>query len=310
MTGTDDYDRSSVVVPYGISQVRHRCGGSSILLITCTLVLLGVVPVWAHELSADSRPAALRDVGFDQRLNEQVPLDVVFRDEEGRSVRLEQYFGAKPVILALAYYRCQRLCPLVLDGLLSSIRALSFDVGNQFNVVTVSFDPRDTPDLATAKKATYIQRYGRRGAADGWHFLTGEETSIERLARAVGFRYAYDAEKDQYAHATGIIVLTPEGRIARYFYGIEYSPRDLRLGLVEASANKIGSPVDQLLLFCYQYDPATGKYEVIIMNVLRLAGVGTVLALGGFILVMLRRDRAKEPRIEGARVKPSVLADA
>lgn len=294
--------------------VFRRCAIAAVvhpsLLITCTLALLGVVPVWAHELPADSRPAVLRDVGFDQRLNEQVPLDVVFRDEGGRSVQLGQYLGTKPVILLLAYYRCRRLCPLALEGLVSSLRALSFDIGNQFIVVTVSFDPRDTPALAATKKATYIQRYGRPGAAEGWHFLTGEETSIERLARAVGFRYAYDAEKDQYAHATGIMVLTPQGKIARYFYGIEYSARDLRLGLVEASANKIGSPVDQVLLFCYQYDPATGRYQVIIMNVLRLAGAGTALALGGFILVMVRRERAKKPKVEATRVNPSVPADA
>jgi protein SCO1/2 len=245
-------------------------------------------------------------VAFDQRLNEQVPLDLVFRDEEGRAVQLGHYFGTKPVILVLAYYNCRILCPVVLDGLLKSLRVLSFDVGDQFSVVTMSFDPRDTPALAAARKATYIQRYGRLGAADGWHFLTGEQATIEKLTQAVGFHYVYDAETDQYAHATGIMLLTPQGKIARYLYGIEYSPKDLRLGLVEASANRIGSPVDQVLLYCYKYDPVTGKYGLVIMNVIRLAGIGTVLALGTFILVMVSRDRVKQSRIHGAETDASV----
>ena len=183
------------------------------------------------------------------------------------------------------------LCTLVLNGLLRSLRVLSFNVGDQFIVLTVSIDPGETTAQAAAKEEQYLRHYGRRGATDGWHFLTGEEISIERLTRAVGFRYAYDAEKDQYAHAAGIMVLTPQGRLARYFYGVEFSPRDLRLGLVEASAHKVGSPIDQVLLFCYQYDPATGKYGVVIMNVIRLAGLVTVLALGAFMVVMFGRDR-------------------
>jgi len=236
----------------------------------------------------------LRDIGIDQRLNEQVPLDLVFRDETGKLVRLGDYFGEKPVILSLVYYECPMLCTLVLNGLLKSLRALSFDVGKEFNVVTVSFHPGEIPTLAAAKKAEYIQHYSRAGAAEGWHFLTGEAGSIKRLAQAVGFRYIYDAKQNQFAHASGIMVLTPQGRLSHYFYGIEYSPRDLRLSLVEASANKIGSPVDQLLLYCYHYDPTTGKYGVIIMNVIRLAGLGTVLALGAFMVVMFRRDRKRK----------------
>jgi len=252
-------------------------------------MLLGVAPAWGHH----EQPPLLQDVGFDQRLNEQVPLDVVFRDEAGQPVHLGDFFGTKPIILLLAYYQCPRLCTLALDGLLESLRALSFDVGDQFEVVTVSVNPNETAALAAAKKEAYLQRYARPGVAQGWHFLTGEPGSIQRLAQAVGFKYTYDAAKDEYAHATGIMGLTPQGRIARYFYGIEYPPRDLRLSLVEASANKIGSPIDELLLFCYRYDPVTGTYGVVIINIIRLTGLLTVLALGVAIVVMLRRDRRK-----------------
>ena len=255
-------------------------------LFIALLLLAGAAATHADE----ARPAILDNVSIDQRLNEQLPLDLVFRDEAGQPVELGRYFGRRPVILTLVYYDCPMLCTLVLNGLVSALGVLSFDVGDQFDVVTVSFNPQDTPELAAAKKAHYLQRYGRPTAAQGWHFLTGEAASIERLTRAVGFRYAYDPEQKQFAHAAGIVVLTPQGRIARYFYGVEYAPRDLRLGLVEAADNRIGSPVDQLLLFCFHYDPATGKYGPIIMNVMRLAGVLTVLALGTFIVVMRRRD--------------------
>lgn len=261
---------------------------SALILLAATWA----VPVRAHH-NAEHGPALLRAIGFDQRLDAQVPLDLAFRDEIGRPVRLADYLGRKPVILVLAYYECPMLCSLVLNGLLRSLRTLSFDVGDQFNVVTVSFDPSETPTLAAAKKKSYIERYGRIGAAKGWHFLTGEEGPIRQLAEAVGFRYAYDVEKNQYAHATGIVVVTPPGRIARYFYGLEYPPKDLRLALVEASANTIGSAVDQVLLYCYQYDPATGRYGVLIMNIIRLAGFATVLTLGTFMAVMFRLDRRK-----------------
>ena len=238
-----------------------------------------------------ARPEALRDVGFDQRLGAQVPLDLRFRDEEGRSVQLVEYLRSKPSILMLAYYNCPNLCPLALEGLVKSLKALSFDAGREFNVITASIDPNDGLALATANKEKYLQRYGQPGAEGGWHFLTGEKESIERLTEAVGFRYTYDAKQGQYAHSTGIVILTPQGKVSRYFYGIEYAPRDLRLGLVEASSGKIGSPVDQLLLFCYQYDPATGKYTLAIMNVLRLAALATVLALSAFVVVMVKRER-------------------
>ena len=244
------------------------------------------------------RPAPLRDVGIDQKLNEQLPLDLTFRDETGKPVQLRKYFGQKPVILSLVYYDCPMLCTLVLNGLTRSLRAVPLDVGDQFHVVTVSFDPRETAALAAAKKEAYVKRYARAQASQGWHFLTGEEASIQQLTRAVGFRYAYDEKSGQFAHATGIMVLTPTGRLARYFYGIDYSPRDLRLALVEASANKIGSAIDQLLLFCFHYDPKTGKYSLVVMNVLRIAGMGTLLALGSFMFVMFRRDRRKHSKPE------------
>ncbi len=259
------------------------------LLCLCLLLTLAADLAQAQNV----RPAPLRDVGIDQKLNEQLPLNLTFRDETGKPVQLRQYFGQKPVILSLVYYDCPMLCTLVLNGLVRSLRVVPLDVGDQFDVVTVSFDPRETPALAAAKKETYVKRYARAQASQGWHFLTGEEASIQQLTRAVGFRYAYDAKSGEFAHATGIMVLTPTGRLARYFYGIEYSPRDLRLALVEASAHKIGSVVDQLLLFCFHYDPRTGKYSLVVMNVLRVAGMGTLLALGSFLFVMFRRDRRK-----------------
>jgi len=199
-------------------------------------------------VSAGEPLSPVPDVGIDQHLNAQVPLELNFRDETGRAVRLGDYLGSRPVILVFAYYRCPMLCPLVLDGVVKSLRVLSFDAGEQFAVVVVSFADDEAPALAAAKKEQIVRQYARPGAADGWHFLTGEETAIARLTQTVGFRYAYDGKHRQYAHAAGIVVLTPRGRIARYFYGIEFAPRDLRLGLVEAAADKIGTVADQLLL--------------------------------------------------------------
>jgi protein SCO1/2 len=262
----------------------------SVLLVCCGYSVLLVFPALAHE----PRPLLLRDVGWDQRLHEQIPLALEFRDETGRGVSLGKYFGTQPVILIPDYYRCPRLCPLVLDGLVKSLRTLAFTAGKQFQVLAVSIDARDTPTVAAAKKAQYVKQYGRPEAAAGWHFLTGEPEAIRSLTRAVGFRYVYDTEKDQFAHAAGLVVLTPQGRLSRYFYGVEYAPRELRLSLVEAAGNKIGSPVDQLLLFCYHYDPATGKYSLAIMNVLRLAGIVTLVGLGAFMGIMFRRDRRQK----------------
>jgi len=259
-------------------------------LIACASVLYGGVPALAQE----ALPPALKDVGIDQRLNEQVPLGLEFKDETGKRVQLRQYFGRKPLVLSLVYYECPMLCTMVLNGMLRSFRAMKLDVGRDFEVVTVSFDPGDTPELAAAKKQGYIERYERQGAAGGWHFLTGEETAIRELTRAVGFRYKYDAASGQFVHASAIMVLTPDGRLSRYLYGIDYAPRDLRLALVESSAGRIGSPVDAVLLYCFHYDPSTGKYSLLIMNVIRAAGTATVAVLGAFLLVMFRRDRRKK----------------
>jgi protein SCO1/2 len=252
------------------------------------VILLAAVTVGAHD---DKRPAALRDVAFDQKLNQQVPLDLTFRDENGKTVPLANYFRQRPVILNFVYLKCQDLCPLFLDGVVRSLRALSFDIGNQFDVLTVSFDPRDDPSLAAAKKTDLVEKYSRAGAVAGWHFLTGDEPQIRRLTESVGFRYSYDPHTGEFAHATGIIIVTPQGKTSRYFYGIDFSPRDVRLGLIEAAADKIGSPIDQLLLFCYHYDPTTGKYNLLVARLLQVGGAATVLALGAFIMMMLRRDR-------------------
>jgi protein SCO1 len=270
---------------------RPRKPAVSLLTAGCLLLALLFVHL-AH--AHDDRPLALRKVDLEQKLGAQLPLDAEFRDETGRTVKLKEYFGRRPVILSFVYYNCQDLCPLVLDGLVRSMRPLAFDIGDQFDVLTVSFDPRETPALAAAKKSDYVKQYARPGAGKSWHFLTGDEKSIQRLTEAVGFRYNYESDRDRFGHATGIILLTPGGTIARYLYGIEFSPRDLRLGLIEASSNKIASPIDQLLLFCYHYDPATGKYSLLITNLIRLGGVATVIALGTFILVMLRRERRRQ----------------
>jgi protein SCO1/2 len=234
-------------------------------------------------------PTVLKNVGIDQRLDEQIPLDAVFKDEQGRDVRLGQFFKGKPVVLSLVYYTCPMLCNQVLNGMMGSFRQVSFNIGEQFDVVTVSFDPRETPELAAAKKITYVKAYNRPGTEASWHFLTGDEANIKRLTEAVGFRYVWDEQTKQYAHASGIMILTPDGKLARYFYGIEYPPRDLRLGLVEASQNKIGTPVDALMLYCYHYDPATGKYGAVVMNIMRLAGGATVFLIVGLLLVLRKR---------------------
>jgi len=238
---------------------------------------------------ANVRPPGLKNVGIEQHLNEQIPPELIFRDENGNQVRLADYFGRKPMILNLVYYQCPMLCGEVLSGLESTLRVLKFDVGNQFDVLTVSFDPRETPAMATAKKAEFLKRYGRPGATQGWHFLTGPQQSIDALTKTAGFQYEYDANSGQFAHTTAIMVLTPEGRIAQYYYGVEYAPKDLRLGLIQASQNKIGNLADQVLLYCYHYDPATGKYGAVVMRILRLAGAATILTLGLFMIVMFRR---------------------
>jgi protein SCO1/2 len=250
-----------------------------------------LLSVSAAGRAEDSLPPSLRGVGFDQRLNQQVPMDVTFADENGRSIRLGDNFHDKPVILVLAYYRCPMLCTEVLNGLVRALLDVPFDAGKEFDVVVVSFDAREQPELAAAKKRTYVERYARDGAEVGWHFLTGTEPSIRRLTDAVGFRYRYDARNDQFAHSSGIMMLTPQGRIARYFYDVRFSPRDLRLGLVEASANRIGSPIDQVLLYCFHYDPEEGRYGPLIMNLVRAGGVFTVAAIVILFLLMRRAER-------------------
>jgi protein SCO1/2 len=250
--------------------------------------------VTAQTLAADdaaNSPNAPRDVGIDQRLNVQAPLEVTFRDENGRTVTLDDFFDERPVILTLVYYRCPMLCGLELNGLVRTLKTMEWSAGREFDVLTVSIDPDEGPALAAQKKRVSLKQYGRRSAENGWHFLTGDESAIRQLADAVGFRYVETPENNQFAHAAGLIVLTPDGRTSRYFYGVEYSPRDLRLALVEAADNKIGMLTDQVLLYCYLYDPATGKYTLSILRLLRVAGLGTVAAMAAGIYVMLRRER-------------------
>jgi protein SCO1/2 len=240
---------------------------------------------------ANVRPPYLNNVGIEQHLDAQVPTDLAFVDDTGRPVKLGDYFGKKPLILNLVYYNCTMLCGEALAGLSASMKMIKFDVGDQFDVVTVSFNPKETPQIAAAKKVEYLKRYGRPNAAAGWHFLTGPAESINALTKAVGFQYQYDATKDQYAHATAIMVLTPEGRISRYFYGVDFPPKDLRLGLVEASKGKIGNAVDAVLLYCYHYDPTVGKYGAVVSNMLKIGAGLTIFLIGGLLFILIRLDR-------------------
>jgi protein SCO1/2 len=240
---------------------------------------------------AKSKPGLLSKIRIDQRLNEQVPLDLPFVDETGRDVRLGDFFGKRPVILALVYYECPMLCTQVLNGLVTALGVMNFEPGREFEVVAVSFNPKEGPGLASQKKANYIERYGRPHTAPGWHFLTGKEQSIKRLTDAVGFRYEFDPEIQQFAHGAGIEVLTPKGAISKYFYGIEFSARDIRLGLIEASEDRIGTPIDDVLLFCYHYDPATGKYGAAVLRLVRAGGVAFVIALVTLVTLSLRKEK-------------------
>jgi protein SCO1/2 len=239
-------------------------------------------------------PPALREIGFDQNLDGQMPLDTPFKDEAGRTVKLGDYFGTRPVVMVFAYYDCPMLCTVVINGLASALNVLSLQPGSDFEIVTVSFNPRDTPATASAKKASYIARYKQPGGAGAWHFLTGDQRSIDRVTKAAGFRYVWDQDTQQFAHPTGVMVLTPDGRLARYLFGIEYGPRDLRYAIVDASKGKVGSAVDSLALYCYHYDPAAGKYTVAIMRLVRAGGAATVLALGAFIFIMTRKERQEK----------------
>lgn len=242
----------------------------------------------------NQRPPGLEFVGIEQHLNAEVPADLQFRDELGNPVKLGDYFGhGRPVILNLGYYQCPMLCGEILQGLSGSMKALTFELGKDYEIVTLSFDPRETTDMAAEKKRDIMKRYGRPNADKGWHFLTGQADQINALTKAVGYQYQFDPKTEQYAHTTAIVMLTPDRHISGYFYGVEFSPKDLRLGLVQASQNKIGNIGDQVLLYCFHYDPRTGKYGAIISNILRLGAVATMLILGTFMFIMFRNDRKR-----------------
>ncbi|HEV7238292.1 MAG TPA: SCO family protein [Thermoanaerobaculia bacterium] len=270
---------------------RLEAGGAAAwkaALRTLTFVAILVLACGAFAQQQSEPP----NITIAQKLNTRIPLDLQFRDETGKVVRLREYFNhGRPVILNFVYYRCPMLCPMVLEGTTTSLTHLKFDIGKEFDVLTVSIDPRDKPSTAAEKKEKYIRHYGRLDAAKGWHFLTAHESAIKKLTDAVGFQYSYDSRTDQFAHGAALLVLTPDGRTSRYFYGFEFKPRDLRMAIVEASEGKIGTPVDQFLLLCFHYDPATGKYSRNAMMFARAGGVGTMLALGGFIFVMIRKER-------------------
>lgn len=256
-------------------------------------ILMAMAPTIAMADSS-AAPQLPGKVAIAQNLNAQLPMDLMLRDESGNVVRLGQYFNhGRPVLLNFMYYRCPMLCPMVMDGIANGLTELRFDIGKEFDVVTVSIDPRDTPEQAAAKKETYVKRYGRFGAANGWHFLTGPESAIKKLTSAVGFQYAYAPEQDQFAHGAVLIAVTPQGHVSRYLYGFEYKARDLRLALVEASSGKIGNASDAILLLCYHYDPATGRYSRSAMNFVRAGGVATILSLAGFIFIMIRKEHSR-----------------
>ncbi|MEE3233745.1 MAG: SCO family protein [Candidatus Latescibacterota bacterium] len=243
-------------------------------------------------------------IDFEQRLGEKVSPELTFRDHNGIAVRLGDFLGDKPIILSLVYYECPLLCGQVLNSLLRSLNVLNFDIGTEYDVISVSIDPNESPDLAAEKKQAYIEKYRGENAEKGWNFWVGDQDQIDKIASSVGFKYEYDSETDQYVHASGIIVLTPDGQIARYFYGLDYPPRDLRWGLVEASKGKIGNPVDELLLLCYSYDPLTGEYGIMIMNALRIGSVLAMLSLATFVFVMLRRERRKSTPLSTQKMEP------
>lgn len=266
------------------------------ILVCALLLCAGASAQLYHEPVAkppQGLDPILTNVGVDQKLNNQVPLEAKFRDENGQPVELKKYFD-KPVILTLVYYTCPMLCSEVLSGTASSLKPVKFDVGKEFNVVTISIDPKDTTGAALGKKKLMVAKYGRHGADQGWHFLTGDKANIDAVANAVGWRYAYDPKSGQYAHASAIMLLTPEGKVSRYFYGIEYSSKDIQFGIMDASQNKIGTLTDQIALYCYHYDPAKGKYGLAIMRLVRLAGLVTIALIGGFIIVAVRREGNKK----------------
>jgi protein SCO1 len=274
-----------------------------LLLIAC-LSIASAAWVPGDRLHGDHPPGVpVEEIIFDQNLGAQIPLDLSFQDEAGQRVYLRDYFGIKPVILLFAYYECPMLCPLVLEDLTHKLQDLNFTTGDQFEFVTVSLDPGETPHLAAEKKDQYVEQYGRKSGGRGWHFLTGEQGDIETLAQSVGIQYRYDESIDAYAHPTGVVILTPQGKISRYIFGLDYAARDLRLGLVEASNDEIGTPVDQLFLLCYRYDPVTGQYSLLINNILRIGALMTTLAVLSMVGWMFWRDRKEN-------VPQNVLTDS
>jgi protein SCO1/2 len=279
--------------------VRYIFGIVALLAVSCPL-RAQAVPSNVGPSSA-TMPPALQNVGFEPPLNGQMPRDLHFRDETGRDVQLREFFGQKPVVLAFVYYSCPMLCDQVQMGVVGALRMLSFNPGRDYEVVFVSFDPRDTPEQAAEKKKAAVARFHRPETISGWHFLTGSEESIESATRAANFRFRYDAKSKLFAHASGVMILTADGRISRYFYGVEYPGRDMRLGLVDASAGKIGSPIDHVLLFCYHYDPSSATYSASILRIIRLGGILTVLSIIGGIWIFRRREaRAAHTNLQGA----------
>lgn len=268
--------------------MRVSMGKITAMAMTCLLPLATLRPQSTEPRTISK---VLDSVGIDQRLNQKIPLDLSFRDENNNAVTLGSYVHDKPVVLSLVYYECPMLCTQVLNGMVECFLDTKFIVGKEFDVVTVSFNPRDTPELASAKKDQYMRAYGHGDAGRSWHFLTGDEESIKKLTEAVGFHYAYDEETHQYAHASGIMVVTPEGKLARYFYGIEYAPRDMEFAVMDAAREKIGSPVERLLLLCYHYDPSTGKYSLFVLNLIKMGGALTLLVLAGVLIMLFRRER-------------------
>jgi protein SCO1/2 len=282
-----------------MKKVRTILGIAALLAATCTLQAQ-TIPGNVGP-SASTMPAALQNVGFEPSLNGQMPLNLHFRDETGRDVSLREFFGQKPVILAFVYYSCPMLCDQVQMGVVGSLRMLSFNPGRDYEVLFVSFDSRDTPELAAEKKKTALSHFRRPETASGWHFLTGSKESIAAATQAANFRFTFDTKSNLFAHASGVLVLTPDGRISRYFYGVEYPGRDMRLGLVDASAGKIGSPIDHVLLFCYHYDPTTAKYSASILKIIRLGGILTILCIVGGILISRRREvHSAQTKLQGA----------
>ena len=291
----------SQVTSHTSQKIRPRLGHWALSLVTCALCLDSVAhaqPGYPSGYSDPRKPGVsstevppqLHDVTFKQRLDEMLPLDTRFKDESGRDVALGQYFGKRPVLLAFVYYQCPMLCTQIMNGLSSALDVMPFEAGRDFDVVLVSFDPRDTPAIAAEKKRAHLDYWSAEKDAGSWHLLTGDEASIRRVTSAAGFTYRWDEATGQFAHVSGVLVVTPDGRLSRYFYGIEFSPKELRLALVESGEGKVGSAIDELLLYCFHYDPESGRYGLLVMNLVRAGGVMTMLFIGGFILLMRRRD--------------------